>query len=101
MAKLYLIKDGRCLEKEGSGTRTVGKSGAIHVSQGLFDGKESYAITYNNGDVCMTTGNGTVQMKSGISNTVVSTQFYDNGLLFHHQNGKKYLKLKSSGKEIR
>lgn len=101
MSKLYLIKDGKCLEKDGSSTRTVGQSGAIHVSQGLFDGKESYAITYKNGVVYMTTGSATVQMRSGISNPVLSTQFYDNGLIFNHQNGKNYLKTKSTGKEIR
>lgn len=101
MSKLYLIKEGKCLEKDGSSTRTVGKSNAMHVSQGLFDGKESYAITYKSGDVYLTTGNSTVQIKSDISSPVQSTQFYDNGLLFNHQNGKKYLRTKSSGKEIR
>jgi hypothetical protein len=97
---LYSIKNGKCLEKDGSSTRTVGKSNAVHVSQGEFNGEESYAILYSNGEVYMTTGSSTKRMMSNLNSEITSTVFYDDGLVFNHENGKQFFRNKNSGKTL-
>lgn len=100
MSKFYSIKDGKCQEKDGNSTRTVGNKGAKFVSQGIFDDKDAYAILYDNGKVYLTIGNSTTEIRSGESSDIVSLVFSNNGIVFNHSDGKQYFKTKTSGKRL-
>lgn len=102
MAIEYFIKDKKCYKKEGNSTSQVGKVNAVHVSQGIYDGKDSYAITYSDGRVYMTTGPGTIEVNHGshLGDRVVETTFKDGGIVVIWNNGKKYIRTKAYGKQI-
>jgi len=103
MSVLYFIKDNKCFKKEGNTTGQVGKSDAFHVSQGTYDGKDAYAITYKDGKVYMTIGNGTSEVNFGskLGTKIVETQFNDNGIILKWDNGKMYFRNRSGGKEFK
>jgi len=103
MPSSYFVKDRKCYRKEGNSTTQVGKSDAVHVSQGIYDGKESYAITYKDGKVVLTEGHTTVEVSYGskLGTLITETRFQDNGIVLKWDNGKMYFKNRSGGKEFK
>ena len=101
MSKLYFIENGRCKCKDGSSTSGVGDSGAVHVSQGLYSSKEAFAITYDDGDVKITVGNSTSDVRHGLSNEkITQTQFNDNGIIVTSEKGNRYFSHSGGGNRL-
>jgi hypothetical protein len=100
MSKLYWVDGGHVKVKDGSSTSTVGDSGAIHVSQGMYNGKEAFVITYSSGDAKITTGSSTSKVSHGLSNKIVSTQFHDKGLILTNDRGERYYSYPGGGKKL-
>ena len=100
MSKLYWVENGRVKVKDGSSTSSVGDSGAIHVSQGEYNGKEAFVITYSNGDAKMTFGSSTSKVSHGLSGKIVSTQFHDKGLILTNDSGERYYSYSGGGKKL-
>ena len=88
MSKLYWIENGRVKVKDNSTISNVGDSGAVHVLNGLYNGKEPLIITYSNGDVKITQGSSTSRLSHGLSGKIVSTQFYEKGIIFTNDRGE-------------
>ena len=101
MSKLYWVENGQVKEKEGTSTRTVGYSNAIHVSQGFYDGQEAYVICYANGDVKMTRGTTTSDVNHGLSGSrIVSSQFHDKGVILTNDKGERYYRHSGGGNKL-
>jgi len=90
MAKLYWVENGRVKVKDGNTTGSVGDSGAIHVSQGEYEGKEAFVVCYENGKVKISKGNTTSDVRHGLSGKIVSTQFHEKGLIVTNEKGERY-----------
>ena len=100
MNKLHYIKDETCYEQEGNATRKVGKSGATHVADGVYGGKDGYTITYDSGQVYMTCGNVTSEIRGGCSGKIISTQYYNDGIILNYENGERYFAYKGGGRKL-
>jgi hypothetical protein len=100
MSKLYWVESGRVKVKVGTSTSTVGDSGAIHVSQGIYNSKEAFVITYSSGDAKITIGSSTSKVSHGLSGKVISTQFHDKGLILINDKGERYYSYPGGGKKL-
>lgn len=100
MSKIYWIESGRVKFKDGSSTSTVGDSDAVHVSHGEYNGKEALVIVYSDGKVKMTIGSSTSEVRCGLSGKIVSTQFYDKGMILSNESGDRYYSYSGGGKKL-
>lgn len=100
MSKMFWVENGRVKVKSGSSTSTVGDSNAVHVSQGDYNGKEAFVITYTNGDAKITIGNSTSKVNHGLSGKIVSTQFHDKGIVLTNEKGERYYTHSGGGKKL-
>lgn len=100
MGKMFWVENGKVKVKDGSNTSTVGDSNAIHVCAGIYNGYEAYIITYANGEAKITTKNTTSKLYHGLSGKLVSTQFYDKGIIVTNDKGERYYSYPGGGKKL-
>lgn len=100
MSKLYWIENARVKVKDGNTTGNFGDSGAIHVSNGEYEGKDAVVVCYENGKVKITKGNTTGDVRHGLSGKIVSTQFYEKGLIVTNEKGERYYTHSGGGKKL-
>jgi len=100
MSKMYWVENGRVKVKDGNSTSFVGDSGAVHVNHGEYDGDEALVIVYSDGKVKKTVGNITTEVRCSLSGKIVSTQFYERGMILTNDSDERYYFYPGGGSKL-